>query len=145
MWCQRNARCFSSEQLQGKGYICHIKLAVTSGALSSLGFSCVYFFRLCYCCTPCLSVSAAQPVYPGVHLALYCWTASFPRVLWMLKTCLPPASTSHSFPATLKQRMRAIVSVFLRKKKKKKSYCFLLQLHYIHYKQHTMRSPIKIK
>lgn len=70
------ARHSSFKQLQGKGYICHIKLAVISGALSSLGFSCIYFFGLCYCCTSCLSVSAVQQLYPGVQPALYCWTSA---------------------------------------------------------------------
>lgn len=86
------ARHSSFKQLQGKGYICHIKLAVISGALSSLGFSCIYFLgsaiaalhvSLCLQCSNC-TLGSSQ-LYTAEPLP-----ASFLRtnVLWMLKTCL---------------------------------------------------------
>lgn len=109
------ARHSSFEQLQGKSCICHIKLAVISGALSSLNFLCIFFLGLCYCYTPCLSVCSVVAVPWGSDsfiLLNFCLPPFWGQMYYeCLKLVFPPVSISYSFSATYEQRMWETASV----------------------------------
>lgn len=114
------------QQIQGKGYICHIKLAIIFRALISLGFTLVYFYRLCFCCTPFCSAAVVLWGSASFILQNLCLAPSEDKYIMILKTCIAPIFYFiYLLCKTLKKECEKVSHCRFMKI----SYCFSLQLH----------------